>query len=218
MRRRGTKTTTAIAVWALAMTWVTAAGAMDHSHHMQMQHEKSAMAPSKVSIALPDTVLTDQDGHKQKFKSEAIADRLVAINFIYTSCTTVCPVQSAIFADVQKRLGDRVGKDVVMISVTVDPVRDTPPVLKRFASSYHAGPGWRFLTGSAQKVEEVLKAFDVYIANFDDHPATIVVGDPRSGEWVRYFGFPASTQIVNRLDRLQAARAGAHSARAEQRD
>lgn len=218
MQHRGTKTTAAIAGWALAMTWATVAGAMDHSHHMHMQQEKSGMAPSKVSIVLPDTVLTDQDGHKQQFRSEAIADRLVAINFIYTSCTTVCPVQSAIFADVQKRLGERAGKDVVLISVTVDPMRDTPPVLKRFASTYHAGSGWRFLTGSAQKVEEVLKAFDVYIANFDDHPATIVVGDPRSGEWVRYFGFPAAAQIVNRLGELQAARAGAHSARAEQRD
>lgn len=218
MRARGTKTIAAIAVWALIMIWITAAGAMDHSRHMQMQHEKSGMAPSKVSIVLPDTVLTDQDGRKQKFKSEVIADRLVAINFIYTSCTTVCPVQSAIFANVQKRLGDRAGKDIAMISVTVDPLRDTPPVLKRFASTYHAGPGWRFLTGSAQKVEEVLKAFDVYIANFDDHPATVVVGDPRSGEWVRYFGFSAAAQIVNRLDELQAARADAHSARAEPRD
>lgn len=204
-------TLAAVAVSVLALS--AAARAMDHSRHLQML-QKKAGAPDKVRITLPDTVLTDQDGNTRRFKTDAIAGRLVAINFIYTTCTTVCPVQSALFADVQKRLGEHAGEDVVLLSVTVDPVRDTPLVLKQFASRYHAGPGWKFLTGSTQAVEEVLKAFDVYIANFDDHPATIVIGDPGSGDWMRFFGFPSSAQIVGRLQELQRARDGSRSARA----
>lgn len=180
--------------------------AQDHSHHMQ--HAQGDQAPGTVRIKLPDTVLTDQNGKAVKFKTDAVADRMVVINFIYTTCTTVCPVQSALFADLQQRLGDRAGTEVSMISVTVDPLRDTPLRLKEFAAQYKAGPGWRFFTGSRQAVDEVLTAFGAYTANFADHPAVVLVGDPRSGEWTRFYGFPDSDQIMSRMQQLQSARQG----------
>ena len=187
--------------------------AEDHSQHMQHgQHGKHEPAPGKVQIKLPDTVLTDQNGKAVRFKADVMADRLVAINFVYTTCTTVCPVQSALFADLQQRLGERAGRDVSLISVSVDPLRDTPLRLKEFAARYKAGPGWSFLTGSRQSVDEVLKAFDVYTPNFADHPAAVLVGDPRSGEWVRYFGFPSTDQLISRMKELQAGRQGARAA------
>lgn len=189
---------------AAAMTGVRA---QDHSHHGQ--HEPAVKAPGTVRIKLPDTALTDQHGKTARFKSDTVADRLVLVNFIYTTCTTVCPVQSALFADLQQRLGDRVGREVSLISVTVDPLRDTPLRLKEFAAQYKAGPGWSFLTGSKQAVDEVLTVFGVYTPNFADHPAVVLVGDPRSGEWTRFFGFPGSDQIMARIKLLQAARQGA---------
>lgn len=203
----------AIAALALAAVMPAANAAEDHSRHIQHgQHGKSEPAPGRVQIKLPDIVLTDQNGKAVRFKADAMADRLVAINFVYTTCTTVCPVQSALFADLQQRLGERAGRDVSLISVSVDPLRDTPLRLKEFAARYHAGPGWSFLTGSRQAVDEVLKAFDVYTPNFADHPAAVLVGDPRSGEWVRYFGFPSTDQIMGKMRELQAA--GVRSARA----
>ncbi|MEJ8834846.1 SCO family protein [Ramlibacter sp. AN1133] len=192
-------------ITALVLTTaMTGAGA--HDHH---PHETAAKAPSTVRIKLPDTVLTDQHGRTARFKSDTVGDRLVLVTFIYTTCTTVCPPLSALFADLQQRLGDRVGREVALVSVTVDPVRDTPLRLKAYAAQYQAGPGWSFLGGSKQAVDEVLTALGVYTPNFADHPSVVLVGDPRSGEWTRFFGFPGSDQIMARVRQLQAARQGA---------
>jgi protein SCO1/2 len=218
MRMRHTVTKRALAAIAallLATGMAAASAADDHSKHMQHgQHGKNELAPGKVQIQLPDTVLTDQNGKAVRFKADAMADRLVAINFVYTTCTTVCPVQSALMADLQQRLGEHAGRDVSLISVSVDPLRDTPLRLKEFAARYKAGPGWRFLTGSRQAVDEVLKAFGVYTPNFADHPAAVLVGDPQTGVWVRYFGFPSTDQLLGRVKELQAGRQGVRSARA----
>lgn len=198
-------TLTLIAAMALA-TATAGALAHDASHHRQQ--EPAARAPGTVRVKLPDTVLTDQHGRAARFKSDFVGDRLVLVNFVYTTCTTVCPVQSALFADLQQRLGDRLGRDVALVSVTVDPLRDTPVRLREFSAQYQARPGWSFLGGSKQAVDEVLGAFDVYTANFADHPAVVLVGDPRRGEWTRFFGFPGSDQIMGRLRQLQSARQG----------
>jgi protein SCO1 len=197
---------TVIAALALAMA-TTGARAHDGSHHGQ--HETAAKAPSTVRIKLPDTLLTDQHGKTARFKSDTVADRLVLVTFIYTTCTTVCPVQSALFADLQERLGERVGREVSLVSITVDPLRDTPLRLKEFSAQFKAGPGWSFLSGSKQAVDEVLTALGVYTPNFADHPAVVLVGDPRSGEWTRFYGFPGSDQVMARVKQLQAARQGA---------
>jgi len=196
---------------ALAMPAVRA-----HQNHVHpAQNAEAAKAAGKVHVKVPDTVLTDQNGKSLRFRTEAMADRLVVINFVYTTCSTVCPVQSALFAEVQKRLGARAGSEVALISVTVDPLRDTPARLKEFAAGYGAGPGWSLYTGSSQAVDEVLKAFDAYSANFTEHPPAVLVGDPRSGEWVRFFGFPSTEQILVRVKELQAARHGVPPAQAK---
>jgi len=207
-------TLAALAALSLAAGLPAAGAAEDHSKHRQHgQPGKNEPALGKVQIKLPDTVLTDQNGKSAKLKTEVLADRLAVVNFIYTTCTTVCPVQSALIADLQRRLGERSGKEVSLISVSVDPLRDTPLRLKEFAARYKAGPGWSFLTGSRQAVDEVLKAFDVYTPNFADHPAAVLVGNPRTGEWVRLFGFPSTDQILARMKELQPG--GVRSARAD---
>lgn len=197
-----------VVLTALALaTAMTGVRAHDHSQHAQ--HQPAASAPGTVRVKLPDSALTDQDRRTARLKSEIVGDRLVLVNFIYTTCTTVCPVQSALFADLQQRLGDSAGREVALLSVTVDPLRDTPVRLKEFAAQYQAGPGWKFLGGSKQAVDEVLTAFGVYTANFADHPAVVLVGDPRTGEWTRFFGFPGSEQVMAKVRQLQAAREAA---------
>ena len=193
---------------ALALT-VAMGGARAHDPSHHSQHEAAARAPSTVRIKLPESALTDQHGRTARFKSEIVGDRLVVVDFVYTNCTTVCPVQSALFADLQQRLGARAGQEVALLSVTVDPLRDTPLRLKEFSVRYQAGPGWSFLGGNKQAVDEVLTAFGVYTPNFADHPAVVLVGDPRTGEWTRYFGFPGSDQVLARVTQLQAARSAA---------
>ncbi|HET7404246.1 MAG TPA: SCO family protein [Usitatibacter sp.] len=196
----------AVALAALALFTATPARAEDHSHHMHGQQQAPDLAAGKVRVHLGESVLTDQDGRRVRLEADAMAGRLVVIDFVYTTCTTTCPLQSALFANLQHRLGDRIGRDVALVTVTVDPVRDTPPRLKELANRFGARPGWTFLTGSPPAVEEVLRAFDVYTPSFASHPPAVLVGDARSGEWLRYVGFPRAEQVLKSLEQLQAAR------------
>jgi protein SCO1/2 len=137
------------------------------------------------------------------------------VDFVYTTCTTVCPVLSALFAQLQERLGSRAGGEVALVSVSVDPVRDTPARLKQYSDKFKAGSGWTWLTGQSQVVDEVLKSLGAYTPNFADHPAMVLVGDGRSGKWTRFYGFPDPDQIVAKVNELDSARARRASARRE---
>lgn len=180
--------------------------AHDHSQHMKAMQAKPG-APKAVKLNLADTPLVDQTGRALKLKSEAVGERIVVVDFIYTNCTTVCPVNSALLAQVQKNLGARVGKDVALLSLTVDPVRDTPARLKDYSAKYGTPTGWQWLTGPKPQVDDALKAFDAWTPNFVEHPAVILVGDGKTGKWLRFFGFASPEQITDAVKGLLAERA-----------
>jgi protein SCO1/2 len=198
-----------------------AAAAEDHSHHQHpapaagepdphAAHREAAAKPvtaQSVQIKLTDVELTDQFGKPVKLKSDLVGDRIVVMDFVYTTCTTVCPVLSALLKEVQGKLAAD-GKETALVSVSVDPVRDTPQRLKAFAEKYKAGPGWSFVTGKKLQVEDVLKMFGAYTPNFVDHPPLVMVGDGKTGRWLRFFGFPSPDQIVAAVNDLRAARGG----------
>jgi protein SCO1/2 len=169
--------------------------------------------PGTVKVTVPDIRLQDQDGRAVRVKSDVFGDRLVVINFVFTTCTTVCPVSSATMAQLQDKLGERVGKDVVLVSMSVDPARDTPARLKEYAAKHGARGGWTWLTGRKGDVDQVTKAFGAYTINVDDHPALVMVGDPRSQAWTRFFGFPGVDELNQRVEQLTAARAASAAAR-----
>ena len=178
--------------------------------HSPEQH-KTAEAPGEVqvkptTVRLHDLDLLDQDGTRMKFKTDVVKDRLVVIDTIYTTCPVVCPILSATFANVQQSLGDRLGKDVFLISISVDPATDVPPRLKAYAERWEAKPGWLFLTGQKNTVDRVLQGLGVYSVNYTDHPPTILVGDNRRGEWTRFYGFATPEQILGAVERLRTAR------------
>jgi len=195
---------------ALAALSGVAVRAQDHSHHQHAQPDAKATARTPageaVRIKLPDTALTDQDGRAQRLASDVAADRIVVVDFIYTTCTTICPVASALLSQVQKQLGDRLNQDVRLVTVTVDPVRDTPARLKEYGKRYGSGPGWTWLTGPKPQVDEVLKAFGAYTPNFENHPPLVLVGDPKNGKWLRFYGFPTPEQLTAAVRELGAAR------------
>jgi protein SCO1/2 len=188
--------------WALALSPVAA---NDHSaHHAQADSKPVAAQSARVSLA--DTALLDQNGRNVRFKSDVIGERIVIVDFIYTSCTTVCPVLSAALAQVQDRLGARLGREVGMVTVTVDPVRDTPARLKEYGARLGSGPGWSWITGPKPQVDEVLRAFGAYTPNFVDHPPLVLVGDAKTGKWLRFYGFPSPDQLLAAVGDLTAAR------------
>ncbi len=183
-------------------------GADPHAHHKAMLSKAPAPAKS-AEVDLKDLTLLEQNGREVKFVSDVIGDRIVVMDFVYTSCTTVCPVLSAVFGQMQERLGDRLGDEVALVSVSVDPARDTPQRLKAYAASLKARPGWVWLTGPKTTVDEVLDGLGAYSPSFEDHPAMVLVGDGRSGEWTRFFGFPSPKRLMEQVDALKLARARA---------
>ena len=176
-----------------------------HAQHRAMMNKKSVSA-TEASVKLHDSVLLTQDGEPVRFATDIVADRIVVMDFVYTTCTTVCPVLSAILGQVQERLGERLGADVHMVSVSVDPGRDTPERLKAYASSLRAQPGWVWLTGEKMSIDDVLRGLGAYTPNFEDHPSMILVGDARTGTWHRFFGFPGPDKILAAVEELEMAR------------
>jgi len=177
-----------------------------HEHHKKMLRQQSETNAGVADITLPDATLVTQDGLQANLVDDVVGDKLVIIDFVYTTCTTICPVLSAIFSQVQGKLGDRLGADVVMISLSVDPLRDTPARLKKYASSLGAGDGWVWLTGNKQTVNGVLQEFGAYTPNFADHPSVVLVGDGVNGKWARFLGFPSADQIISKVDEFSAGR------------
>ena len=177
-----------------------------HAKHRAMMKQKSEPALESADIDLRDRPLLTQDGEEVLFVSDVIGDNIVVMDFVYTTCTTICPVLSALFTQVQGKLGDQVGDDVMLVSMSVDPVRDTPQRLKAYSAKHRAGDGWLWLTGAKPVVDEVLVGVGAYTTNFEDHPTMVQIGDGRTGEWKRLFGFPNPDRIVQVVNDLRARR------------
>ena len=137
----------------------------------------------------PNTELTTQDGKKVKFYDDLIRGKIVVIDLIYTHCVDACPLETARLAQVQKILGDAVGKEIFFYSVTIDPKRDTPAVLKAYAEKYHAGPGWLFLTGKKDDIDQLSKKIGLYTEpdpnDRDGHTPSVLIGNEPTGQWMR---------------------------------
>ncbi len=169
--------------------------------------------PPPVQVTLVDALLLDQDGRPVRFASDVVGDKIVVVDFIFTTCTTICPILSAKLAGLQGRLGDRLGKEVGLVSVSIDPARDSPERLKAHAAKFRARPGWTWVTGETEAVNRVLKGLGAYTASFAEHAPLMLVGDGRTGRWARFNGFPDPARLLAAIDALEAARPVASAAR-----
>ena len=137
----------------------------------------------------PNVPLTTQHGTVVHFYDDLIKGRAVVINLVYTRCTASCPLETAKLAQVQRLLGDRVGKDVFFYSISIDPEHDTPEVLEAYARRFHVGPGWLFLTGKHEDIQLVSKKLGLASLidrwNRDGHQPALMVGNESTGQWMR---------------------------------
>jgi cytochrome oxidase Cu insertion factor (SCO1/SenC/PrrC family) len=171
----------------------------------EVSHELASSAQlSKMNI--PDTELLDQDGRKIHFYTDLVKGQTVVINFIFTTCTTICPPLGATFARVQKELGDKAGRDVRFISISVDPATDTPERLKAWGAKFHAGDGWTFLTGNKPQVDELLRALGASSARREDHSPTVLIGNDAQGNWTRTYGLAQTSQLVQIINDIIAGK------------
>lgn len=147
------------------------------------------------SYALPDVVLVNQDGKKVRLKNLLSSGRPVIVDFIFGTCTTICPVLSAGFTNLQQKLGPDSPK-VHLVSISIDPENDTPQVMKDYLKRFRAKPGWDFLTGSRRDIDSVMKAFDAYIPNKMSHYAVNFIKAPNANTWVRINGLMSSAEFL----------------------
>ena len=137
----------------------------------------------------PNVPLVTHEGETVHFFDDLIQGKVVAINFIYTTCPDSCPLETARMAKVQKLLGDRVGQDIFMYSITIDPEHDTPEVLAKYAERYDAGPGWWFLTGKESDITLLRQKLGLYIEEIQDgsnnHNLSLIIGNQTTGKWLR---------------------------------
>src|SRR5215467_2200718 len=137
----------------------------------------------------PNVSLITQDGTTVQLYDDLLQGKAVAINLIYTSCKDECPLETARLVQVQRLLGDRVGKDIFFYSISIDPKRDTPTVLKAYAEKFGVGPGWLFLTGNEDDIKLVAKKLGLSRPNDartrDGHSASLMIGDEAGGQWMR---------------------------------
>jgi protein SCO1 len=144
---------------------------------------------------VPDVELVNQDGEKVQFKALLETDQPVIVDFIYGTCTTICPVLSAGFVNLQRKLAKE-GRTVRLVSITIDPEHDTPHVMKDYLKRYRAKPGWDFLTGSRADIDTVMTAFDAYIPDKMSHFPLNMIRQPKTGLWIRLFGMLSSRDFL----------------------
>ena len=159
-------------------------------------HAEPAAELSAAGKYFSDVELINQDGQKVRFYSDVLKGKTVVVNAFFTTCTGVCPPMNRSFEKIQQAFGDRVGKDVFLVSITVDPQTDTPTRLKEYASKYNARPGWTFLTGKKENLDWALYKLGQYVEQKENHKSVVIIGNEATGLWKKAFGLAPADELI----------------------
>lgn len=162
----------------------------------KQQAAAGAAEQSATQKYFTDVVLINQNGEKMRFYSDLLQGKVVIINSFFATCQGSCLPMNRNLEKVQQALGDHVGKDVFIISISVDPLVDTPPKLKDYAKKFNARPGWYFLTGDKENVESALKKLGQFVDDKQDHLNIFIIGNERTGLWKKAFGLAQSDELI----------------------
>jgi len=161
---------------------------------------KGTGATSAAQRYFTDVPLVDQHGKTMRLYSDVLKGKVVVISPFFTSCRATCPRLIDSFVKLQSHYGDRVGKDLFLATMTVDPETDTPDKLKSYAEQIHARPGWSFLTGEKQNVETALAKLGHRMQRREDHTNIFIIGNERTGLWKKAMGLAPSVEIIRIVD------------------
>ena len=162
--------------------------------------EPAAAEQSAAQKYFSDILLVNQNGEKMRFYSDLLQGKTVIINSFFATCQGSCLPLSRNLQKVQEALGDRLGKDARIISISVDPAVDTPGALKAYANKLQAKPGWYFLTGDKASVDFALKKLGQFVENKEGHTNIFIIGNESTGLWKKAFGLAKSDDIVKVVD------------------
>lgn len=172
---------------------------MDHSHcaPMAAAAAKAGYKPSSQTYPeIPEVVLTDAEGNPVRLRELLAGGEPEMLNFIFTTCTTICPVMTKVFADVRTKLGHQ-ADNLRMVSISIDPDNDTPARLKAYAQKFGADSHWTFLTGSVQDIAAVQRAFAAYDSDKMNHQPLTLLRTAPGTQWLRIDGFATPEQLVS---------------------
>ena len=203
-------TATTVALLA-ALTVGGCSGSADE-RHPPMSSVASAGPPDRVALIreahLPNVELTTQDGRVVHFYDDLVQGRVVAINFMFSTCRNACPDATRHLLAVQQALGDRVGRDVSLLSISLDPDRDTPEVLRGYAEAHGVGPGWTFLTGRSDDIERLRRSLGAYEldpildADRTQHAGIVILGNEPKGRWRAISALSHPVRIRQAIERI----------------
>lgn len=165
-----------------------------HTQPCQSAPADKEMSPAQKYFT--DVELVNQNGKKLRFYSDLLCGKVVIINSFFATCQGSCLPMNRNLEKLQEALGDRVGKDVYIISISVDPTADTPANLKEYANKLHARPGWNFITGEKQNVELALHKLGQYVSDKQDHLNIIIIGNEPTGLWKKAFGLARADELL----------------------
>lgn len=183
-----------VSLFILPLLLVLATGQNSHAAKQGYQKTMAEYQP-------PDVTLTNQNGESIPLMEYLTTDKPVMLEFIFVTCTTICPVMSVGFTNLQRRLGENSAK-VRLVSVSIDPEYDTPPVMKKYLERYNAKPGWDFLTGSKEDIYQVMRAFNAYVADKMNHMPLYFMRSPKQGQWTRVNGLLGGKDMMHEYQTL----------------
>lgn len=191
------------AAWAAAALLALATSAFAHDADDAPAGASEAPVRSTRSYAVPAVHLVRDDGKLVSLPNEMNDGRPVVLNFVFTTCSSICPLMSSVFAQFERRLGPDIGK-VHIMSISIDPEQDTPARLREYARKFHAGVGWQHYTGTLAASIAAQRAFDVYRGAKMSHAAVTLMRAAPGKPWVRIEGFVTPDQLVRYYRELLA--------------
>ncbi len=192
------------ALFAAVAFAASAVGTMEEPavHH---HGDTGAISRSTFAYRTPAVTLVRDDGKSVSLAGELDDGRPVLLNFIFTTCSSICPLASQTFAEFQRKLGQESGT-VHLMSISIDPEQDTPARLVAYARKYHAGPEWQHYTGTLEASVATQRAFDTYRGDKMSHtPVTLLRAAPGK-PWLRIEGFVTPDELLHDYRALLAFR------------
>lgn len=171
------------------------------------KHAAPAAAEAAAQPRVPDVNCLDQDGKKLRFHTDLVKGKVVVINFIFTNCTYMCTRIGESVARLQAALGGRAGRDVHLISVSTDPVTDTPEKLKAWAARLKAKDGWTLVTGEKAEMDRLLKVLTGDAPGNKTHSPLLLIGNEATNVWTESYAFENPASIIQQIDRVSGVAA-----------
>ena len=165
------------------------------SSNQGQSYSNQAITKNPALEYFTDIPLVTQDGESLRFYNDLLKNKVVIIHSFFSSCKSSCPVSMRLMAGIQERFNEKMGKELHILSISLDPETDTPLKLKNYAEELDVGPGWQLLSGDKQNVDLALNKIGHYVADIDSHKNTIIIGNEATGLWKKAFLMSSSEAL-----------------------